>query len=82
MFKKKLTQEETQVLQESVKDSAEVVDQGKFVLLRERGDLVKYQGQNYRIVEVIEPDRFHVKNPVEPFNSFIVLESELDKEVD
>ena len=45
------------------------------------GDEVKAYGKNCKIVEVLEPNRFHVKNLQAPFDSFIVLENELETEV-
>lgn len=42
-----------------------------------RGDEFEFRGKQVKVVEVIEPDRLHVKNQHEPFDSFIVLESEI-----
>jgi len=74
---KELSAEQADIVHQlTLKSDREVEVQAP--LKRERGDLVKYEGLNYRIVEVIEAQRYHVKNLVEPFNSFIVLENELD----
>ena len=45
------------------------------------GDEVKAYGKNCKIVEVLESNRFHVKNLDSPFDSFIVLENEIGVEV-
>ena len=45
------------------------------------GDEVKAYGKNCKIVEVLESNRFHVKNLGSPFDSFIVLENEIGAEV-
>ena len=45
------------------------------------GDEVKAYGKNCKIVEVLEPNRFHVKNLDSPFDSFVVLENEIGVEV-
>lgn len=45
------------------------------------GDEVKAYGKDCKIVEVLEPNRFHVKNIQEPFDSFVILENEIGLEV-
>ena len=42
------------------------------------GDEVKAYGKNCKIVEVLEPNRFHVKNLQEPYDSFVVLVEEFE----
>lgn len=47
------------------------------------GDEVKAYGKDCKIVEVLEEGRFHVKNLQEPYDSFVILETEIstDREV-
>lgn len=45
------------------------------------GDEVKAYGKNCKIVELLETNRFHVKNTQEPFDSFVILENEIGMEV-
>lgn len=47
------------------------------VVLYKRGDEFEFRGKQVKVVEVIEEGRLHVKNQHEPFDSFIVLESEI-----
>lgn len=49
------------------------------VALYKRGDEFEFRGKQVKVVEVIEPDRLHVKNQHEPYNSFIILESEINE---
>ena len=42
------------------------------------GDEVKAYGKNCKIVEVLEPNRFHVKKLDSPFDSFVVLAEEFE----
>lgn len=42
------------------------------------GDQVKAYGKDCKIVEVLEPNRFHVKNLQEPYDSFVILENEIN----
>ncbi len=42
------------------------------------GDQVKAYGKDCKIVEVLEPNRFHVKNMQEPWDSFVVLQEEFE----
>lgn len=46
----------------------------------QRGDEFEFKGQQVRVVELIEDNRLHVKNKNEPFNSFIVLTSEIEQD--
>lgn len=43
-----------------------------------RGDTLHYNNQDVVVVEVIEPNRLHLKNTKAPFNSFISLVSEIE----
>lgn len=45
------------------------------------GDQVKAYGKDCKIVEVLDEGRFHVKNLVSPFDSFVILENEIGLEV-
>lgn len=45
------------------------------------GDQVKAYGKDCKIVEVLEEGRFHLKNLVSPFDSFVILENEIGLEV-
>ena len=47
----------------------------------QRGDEFEFKGQQVRVVELVESNRLHVKNKNEPFNSFIVLTSEIEEDV-
>lgn len=47
---------------------------------KQRGDEFEFNGKQVKVVEVIENGRLHVKNKNEPFDSFIVLESEIKDE--
>ncbi len=42
------------------------------------GDEVKAYGKNCKIVEVLESNRFHVKNLDSPFDSFVALVEEFE----
>lgn len=46
----------------------------------ERGDELEVNGKQVKVVEVIAYDRYHVKNKQAPFDSFIVLGSEIELE--
>lgn len=43
-----------------------------------RGDTVTIKGQVCKVVEILEPNRWHVKNTQEPFNSFIITDADLE----
>ena len=60
---------------QEVKQAIEKVAEKKSYKL---GDEVKAYGKNCKIVEVLEPNRFHVKNLQEPYNSFVVLVEEFE----
>ena len=55
------------------------VDETTPVSLYKRGDEFEFRGKQVKVVEVIEADRLHVKNQNEPFDSFVVLESEINE---
>ena len=42
------------------------------------GDEVKAYGKDCKIVEILGEGRFHCKNLVEPFDSFVVLSAEFE----
>ena len=42
------------------------------------GDEVKAYGKNCKIVEVLDVDRYHLKNLQEPCDSFVALEEEFE----
>lgn len=54
------------------------MDETTPVTLYKRGDAFEFQGKQVQVVEVIADGRLHVKNKNEPFDSFIVLESEIE----
>ena len=60
---------------QEVKQAIEKVAEKKSYKL---GDEVKAYGKNCKIVEVLEPNRFHVKNLQEPYDSFVVLVEEFE----
>ena len=60
---------------QEVKQAIEKVAEKKSYKL---GDEVKAYGKNCKIVEVLEPNRFHVKNLDRPFDSFVVLVEEFE----
>lgn len=43
-----------------------------------RGDSVTVKDQVCNVVEVIDTNRWHVKNTQEPFNSFIITDADLE----
>ena len=60
---------------QEVKQAIEKVAEKKTYKL---GDEVKAYGKNCKIVEVLDVDRYHLKNLESPYNSFIVLTNELE----
>ena len=60
---------------QEVKQAIEKVAEKKNCKL---GDEVKAYGKNCKIVEVLESNRFHVKNLDSPFDSFVVLVEEFE----
>ena len=60
---------------QEVKQAIEKVAEKKSYKL---GDEVKAYGKNCKIVDVLEPNRFHVKNLDSPFDSFVVLVEEFE----
>ena len=42
------------------------------------GDEVKAYGKNCKIVEVLDVDRYHLKNLQEPYDSFVALVDEFE----
>lgn len=43
-----------------------------------KDQVVDFHGKTCRVVEVVDVDRFHLKNINQPFDSFIVTSSELE----
>jgi hypothetical protein len=43
-----------------------------------KDQVVDFHGKTCRVVEVVDIDRFHLKNINQPFDSFIVTSSELE----
>lgn len=66
---------------ENIKEVKQVTEAIKKVAEKKAyklGDEVKAYGKNCKIVEVLEPNRFHVKNLDSPFDSFVVLVEEFE----
>jgi len=55
---------------QEVKQAIEKVAEKKSYKL---GDEVKAYGKNCKIVEVLDVDRYHLKNLQEPYDSFVAL---------
>ena len=66
MTKKKVTHDQI-----AVEDTQPVV-------VFKQGDEFEVNGKQVKVVEVLEPGRLHCKNKAEPFDSFIVLEEEIE----
>ena len=58
-----------------VKQAIEKVAEKKSYKL---GDEVKAYGKNCKIVEVLDVDRYHLKNLQEPYDSFVALVEEFE----
>lgn len=43
-----------------------------------RGDEFEVNGKQVKVVEVLEPGRLHCKNLQPPYDSFIILDSEIE----
>ncbi len=43
----------------------------------QRGDTLLFRGVLHKVVEVLEPGRWHIKNTEPPFNSFVTTREEL-----
>ena len=59
---------------QEVKQAIEKVAEKKIYKL---GDEVKAYGKNCMIVEVLDVDRYHLKNLQEPYDSFVAIVDEL-----
>ena len=68
-----MTKENIKEVKEAIK---KVADKKSYKV----GDRVKAYGKDCKIVEVLEEGRFHVKNLVSPFDSFVILENEIGLE--
>ena len=60
---------------QEVKQAIEKVAEKKSYKL---GDEVKAYGKNCKIVEVLDVDRYHLKNLQEPYDSFVALVEEFE----
>lgn len=66
---------------EEVKQVTEVIEVIKKVAEKKAyklGDEVKAYGKNCKIVEVLDVDRYHLKNLQEPYDSFVALVEEFE----
>ena len=66
---------------EEVKQVTEVIEAIKKVAEKKAyklGDEVKAYGKNCKIVEVLDVDRYHLKNLQEPYDSFVALVEEFE----
>ena len=53
----------------------------KVINIHAKGDEFQFKDKQLKVVEILEEGRLHVKNLNEPFDSFIVLESEISLEI-
>ena len=65
------TKENIKEVQEAIK---KVAEKKSYKL----GDEVKAYGKNCKIVEVLDVDRYHLKNLQEPYDSFVALVEEFE----
>lgn len=61
-----------------VVQSVEPTQETLRVINLSKGDIVTVKDQVCTIVEVIDTNRWHVKNTQEPFNSFIITDADLE----
>ena len=61
-------------IQEVKQSVAKVAEKNIYKL----GDEVKAYGKNCKIVEVLDVDRYHLKNLQEPYDSFVALVDEFE----
>ena len=54
------------------------VEELQTITFFKRGDEFEVNGKQVKVVEVIAEGRYHVKNKEAPFDSFIVLDSEIE----
>ena len=66
-----MTKENIKEVQEAIK---KVAEKKSYKL----GDEVKAYGKNCKIVEVLDVDRYHLKNLQEPYDSFVALVEEFE----
>lgn len=66
--------QEIKELVEVVKQVAEKKVEKNF----KRGDALVWDNVTYNVVEVLEPNRWHIKNVNAPFNSMVITEADLD----
>ena len=55
------------------------VEELQHITFFKKGDEFEVNGKQVKVVEVLEPGRYHVKNKQEPFDSFIVLDAEINE---
>lgn len=68
--------QEIKAMVEAVKQVAEKKVKKNF----KRGDALVWDNVTYNVVEVLAPDRWHIKNVNEPFNSMIITDVDLESE--
>ena len=66
--------QEIKEMVEAVKQVAEKKIEKNF----KRGDALVWDNVTYNVVEVLAPDRWHIKNVNAPFNSMIITEADLE----
>lgn len=63
---------------QEIKELVEAVKQVAEKKTYKVGDEVNAYGKSCKVVEVLEEGRYHCKNLVEPFDSFVVLVEEFE----
>ena len=66
---------------QEIKELVEVINQvaeKKVEKNFKRGDALVWDNVTYNVVEVLEPNRWHIKNVNAPFNSMIITEADLE----
>ena len=63
---------------QEIEDLVEVVKRVAEKKSYKLGDEVKAYGKNCKIVEVLDVDRYHLKNLQEPYDSFVALVEEFE----
>lgn len=66
----------TEVLQQTLKKVTEKKTEKTF----KRGDTLVWKNVTYSVVEVLESNRWHIKNVNAPFNSMIITDADLESE--
>ena len=65
-------------IQEVKQAITKVAEKREYVEEYKVGDEVKAYGKNCKIVEVLDVDRYHLKNLQEPYDSFVALVEEFE----